>query len=276
MTVHKINSVAGLLGVDHRIHELETHCHDRLAEVRIEGKERKRLINTVRKIIVMGKKGKRSDNDLAHRMFTRRMQPNAWSSQFDEQTTPVNQPLDKALFERVREIINIKHHWCAGYLIALALLDLFKVYRSMPVSDIPGMAAYAGTDAPGHEGENFMMQQEEHDILAANMIGKAEEAVFKADAYWEAAQRGGEGQTPPNTRWIPHAVDALRRYGPVFVNQHRTAKGKIIKSSLCEALKTRYRAEEHTQELPSIRTMTKYIEAVVEEAQSGSTPLVLN
>lgn len=101
--------------------------------------------------------------------------------------------------------------------MALATLDLFEQLSRSNISDT---AAYRALD-------NVFEREEEMYTFVESMLGKAEEAVYKADILSEQARHGERSKRPQEKSWEKRVKEELVNMGQ-RIDELRFKSGKKI------------------------------------------------
>ena len=187
-----------------------------------------------------------------------------WDERFDATGSVINQPITKLLFERIAREHELSRHWLSGYLAALALLDILHGLMGTRPQDLDALEGFGGPyEQGGPDWTAFELDDERH-TMVENILGKAEECLFKADAFEEAARQGSIGSTPLDSRWEPPVLQYLETHIDE-IERLRRPSGKINLSKLARLLTSILEAR-HGIKLPSERTIVNRLKNLLAEA----------
>ena len=148
--------------------------------------------------------------------------------------------------------------------------------------DLEAFEKFSGPHEEGGFDYTAIEIEDERNTMIENMLGKAEEFIFKADVFEDAANKGAEGSPPPDLRWEKPVLEYLRTNKNI-VEEFRKPSGKINRNGLAKHLETELVAkqgieddEEEEEEkkkegerdfkLPSERTVANRLKILLLEA----------
>ena len=176
-----------------------------------------------------------------------------WSEKFDESKSAINLPISRELLQVFAKAVNVPKPWSAGYLMALAILDLFDQLSRADVTESEG---YRGIDSHAEYDEEMY-------AFTESMIGKAEEVVYKADVLFEQARLGSESQRPADTKWEPRVEEEIRRMGR-RIDDYRFRSGKTNYTALADHLHTLINSEIPPSSFPkSVKTIQRRLPSIL-------------
>ena len=161
--------------------------------------------------------------------YTRPMPKTLWSEKFDQSRSPINIPITRQLLQVYAKALNIPKPWSAGYFLALAVLDLFEDLSGANVTNTTGYRAL----------DSVFEHEEEMYTFVESMLGKAEEAIYKADIISEQARHGTQSQRPADISWEPRIekeLKAMRNRIEDLRFQSGKKAGRINMTALAERL----------------------------------------
>ena len=178
--------------------------------------EKQQLLLTRRTIILItDTKARISDRARSTRQYTRSMPRTLWSEKFDESKSAINLPVSHELLQVFARAINTSKPWNAGYLMALAILDLFD---QLARADVTESVGYRGID-------NQVEYDEEMYAFTESMLGKAEEIIYKSDVLSEQAELGSISSRPTEKSWEPRVENEIKKMGS-RIDGYRFKSGK--------------------------------------------------
>lgn len=199
-----------------RIDRIRERSKNQLASIGLSDKEQRRLTRLVL-VLISDTNAKIGDSLRSADQYTRPMPQTLWSEKFDESRSSINLPITRQLLRLYAKALNISKPWSAGYLLALAVLDLFEQLSS---ADITNAARYRVLD-------NVFEHEEEMYAFVESMLGKAEEAIYKADILSEQARHGRQSQRPADESWEPRIEKELKAMG-YSIKDFRFQSGKKV------------------------------------------------
>jgi len=206
--------------------------------------------------------------------YTRPVSTTIWDERFDLTTSIANQPVTKQFLKMIGSQKELPDHRFYGYVAALALLHLMQGLMGTRPEELDAFENFGGPHEEGGPDWTALELEEASSDMIENMLGKAEEFVFKADAFEEAARKGGEGAHPVNHRWEPPVLEYLRKHQGI-VESFRKPSGKINRNGLAKHLVTELEAKQEDGdkkgggryfELPSERTIADRLKKLLREA----------
>jgi hypothetical protein len=196
--------------------------------------------------------------------YTRPASKTIWDECFELTTSVANQPVTKKFLKHIGSKQELPDHRFYGYVAALALLHLMHGMMGKRPEDLGAFVDFGGPYEEGGPDYTAFEIEDERDTMIENMLGKAEEFIFKADAFEEAARKGAEGAPPTDRRWEPPALDYLRMHQEI-VEEFRKPSGKINRNGLAKHLTSKLEAMNEIK-LPSERTVADRLKKLLPEA----------
>ena len=211
-----------------RIDRIRERAKAQLSSLGLPEKQQ-RLLTHRTLILITDTKAKISDRARSADQYTRPMPRTLWSEKFDESKSAINLPITGQLLRVFAKKLGAPKPWSAGYLMALAMLDLFDQLSRADVTESKG---YRGIDSQTEYDEEMY-------AFTESMLGKAEEAIYKSDVLSEQARHGEISQRPADGSWEPRVEEELKKMGH-RINEWRFQSGKkagwINKTSLSRRL----------------------------------------
>jgi hypothetical protein len=143
--------------------------------------------------------------------YTRPVSNTIWDERFNLTTSIANQPVTKQFLEFIGSKQQFPDHRFYGYVAALALLKIMEGLMSTKPEDLKAFENFGGLHEEGGTDWSALELEGETSTMIENMLGKAEEFVFKSDAFTEQAKLGEIGKRQPEKSWEPVVEQEIRR-----------------------------------------------------------------
>jgi len=226
-----------------RIDRIRERAKAQLSSLELPEKQQ-RLLTRRTLTLITDTKAKISDRARSADQYTRPMPRTLWSEKFDENKSAINLPITGQLLRVFAKKLGAPKPWSAGYLMALAMLDLFDQLSRADVTESKG---YRGIDSQTEYDEEMY-------AFTESMLGKAEEAIYKADVLSEHARYGKISQRAANKNWEPRVEVELKKMGRAidkFRFQSGNKAGRIKKTPLSDRLCTIINSDEPPPKFPT-------------------------
>jgi hypothetical protein len=172
-------------------------------------------------------------------------------------------PITLALFRQLALCVGTLRPWQVGYVLALLLLEDFDQATDDADAEYP-----FAEDDPEHGADGGLEWIEDNLATVEIVIGKAEEAVYKADVLAEDAAHGEKSKRPADTRWEARVVAELNAIGPDVANYRfkRGSKkaGELNTTALAKRLHARILGSDRPEpNLPSEKTLRRRLRLIL-------------
>jgi hypothetical protein len=197
-----------------------------------------------------------------------------WDERFDLTTAIANQPVTKQFLKMIGSQEQLPDHRFYGYVAALALLEIMDGLMGTRPEELSAFENFGGPHEEGGPDWTAIELDEESNTMIENILGKAEEFVFKADVFEEAARKGAEGAHPKDDRWEPPVSEYLGKHQDI-VERFRKPSGKINRNGLARHLVNELVAKQGDKDkeeggryfkLPSERTIADRLKELLPKA----------
>jgi hypothetical protein len=192
--------------------------------------------------------------------YTRPVSNTIWDERFNLTTSIVNQPVTKQFLEFIGSKQQLPDHRYYGYVAALALLDIMDGLTGTKPEDLEAFKNFGGPYEEGGPDWTTSDIEEERANMIENILGKAEEFVFKADAFEEAASSGSESKRLPKKTWEARIEVEIKQMG-AKINKYKfqtgKKKGQINSTALAGHLHSMVRSDEENKQPESFPTNPK-------------------
>jgi hypothetical protein len=197
--------------------------------------------------------------------YTRPVSNTIWDERFDLTTSIVSLPVTKEFLEFIGSKSELPKHWLYAYIAALALLDILDGLLGTRPEDLEAFEKFSGPHEEGSPDYTAIDTPDERNTMIENMLGKAEEFIFKADAFEEAANKGAEGSPPTDLRWETPVLEYLQT-NKKTVEGFRKPSGKINRNGLAKHLVQELQAKRGIKLPKSDRTIVDRLKKLLPEA----------
>jgi hypothetical protein len=109
-------------------------------------------------------------------------------------------------------------HRFYGYVAALALLEIMHGLMGTRPEELDSFGNFGGPHEEGGPDWTVLELDDERNNMIENMLGKAEEFVFKADVLTEQAELGKISSRPTEKSWEPRVEKEIKRMGVQIEN----------------------------------------------------------
>lgn len=197
--------------------------------------------------------------------YTRPISKTIWDERFDLSQSIANQPVTKEFLEFIGRKKQLPRHRFYGYVAALALIEIMQGLMGTNPEDLDAFKNFSGPYEEGGTDWTAIELDEETETMIENLLGKAEEFIFKADAFENAARKGSEGAPPKDYSWEPPIVEYLRK-NPEVVEGFRKPSGKINRNGLAKHLVSELQAKRGIKLAGNDRTIVNRLIKLLREA----------
>jgi len=179
--------------------------------------------------------------------YVRPVSKTIWDERFDITTSIVNQPVTKQFLKFIGSKQELSDHRFYGYVAALALLHLMDGMMGVKPEDLDALENFGGPHEEGGADYTAFLIEDERNTMIENMLGKAEEFVFKSDAFTEQAEFGQKGKRQTEISWEPIVEQEIKlmvknKEINTYRNKSGNNIGKIKITRLSDYLHTRIRS----------------------------------
>ncbi len=254
--------------LDQRVELISSRCYFVLERQDISPKKIRSFVRTMAKWFWSEKVApKVSDSTQGFSApYTRPATKTIWDERFDLATSIANQPVTKEFLELIGNKKELSNHRFYGYVAALALLEIMQGLMGTKPQDFNSFKNFGGPHEEGGVDSTILELEEESNTMIENLLGKAEEFVFKSDAFEEAAKRGSKGAPPIDHRWEQPVLEYLLKHKDK-VEEFRKPSGKINRNGLAKHLVEELQAK-HGFKLPkSDRTIADRLKTILLDAR---------
>jgi hypothetical protein len=167
--------------------------------------------------------------------YTRPVSMTIWDERFDLTKSIANQPVTKKFLKMIGSQEQLPDHRFYGYVAALALLEIMDGLMGTRPEELSAFENFGGPHEEGGPDWTAFELEEESNTMIENMLGKAEEFVFKSDALTEQAEFGQKGKRQTEIIKLMVNNNSISNY------RHKSGKnvGKINITGLSNYIHTR-------------------------------------
>jgi hypothetical protein len=179
--------------------------------------------------------------------YTRPVSKTIFDERFDLSASIANQPVTKLFLETIGGQKQLPDHRFYGYVAALALIEIMTGLMGTRLEELDSFKGFGGSHEEGGPDWTTLELEDETNSMIENMIGKAEEFVFKADEFTGQAGFGQEGRRQPEISWEPmveQEIQLMMKNNSINAYRNKSGKniGKIKITGLSDYLHTRIRS----------------------------------
>jgi hypothetical protein len=179
--------------------------------------------------------------------YTRPISASMWDERFNLARSIVNQPVTKEHLKHIGTKKELPNHRLYGYIAALSLLQIMRDLMRLNIVDLKAYSGFGGPYEEGGEDYTAFELEEEYNIMIENLLGKAEEFIFKSDVLSEHAGLGQKSARPRDERWESLVEIEIKKLGSRLNNfrfKSGYKAGRINVSSLSDYLHTMVRTDD--------------------------------
>jgi hypothetical protein len=198
--------------------------------------------------------------------YTRPVSRTIWDERFDLTTSIANQPVTKQFLKMIGSRKELPDHRFYGYVAALTLVEIMEGLMGTRLEELGTFENFGGPHEEGGPDWTAFELAEETNSMIESMLGKAEEFVFKADAFEEAARKGAEGSHPVDDRWEPPVLAYLARHREIVEAEFRKPSGKINRNGLARRIVSELQAKGEVKLPKSDRTIANRLKLLLSKA----------